>query len=338
MAEQKRKKNARHFQLTLNQVERWDKLYSYLISLKSLNYLIACKEKSPATDHEHIHCYVQFTAPISLSLNKTEDAHIEICQGTPEQNVKYIKKNGNIIAKFGNLRRKGGPTIKEAMEMTEEELMELPLIYKNKVDDILKSRKNVIDADEYYKEVIVYYLYGQSGIGKSYTMIQIIKEEYRNKTIKSTNFNDLKYENGFWEGISTQIQVETAVYDDFRDSHMKPSEFINFIDYNRHNMNIKGGEIKNDYKLIIITSVQSPYDLYKAYTEKDKEPRKQWIRRIKYVREITQEPDDLKEKEIENQIKEMKIEDKDNEEDEKDEDKKSNESLVHGDYNYGYSY
>ena len=49
-----------------------------------------------------------------------------------------------------------------------------------------------------------------------------------------------------------------ALYDDFRDSHMKPSEFINFIDYNVHGLNIKNGEIQNNYKYIIITSVQDP--------------------------------------------------------------------------------
>ena len=42
-------------------------------------------------------------------------------------------------------------------------------------------------------------------------------------------------------------------------------------------MNIKGGNCLNDYKLIIITSIQ-PLD--SIYRNMDDEPRKQWIRRI----------------------------------------------------------
>lgn len=73
-------------------------------------------------------------------------------------------------------------------------------------------------------------------------------------------FEEVKYENGFWNGIGDGTGC--CVYDDFRDSHMKASEFINFIDYNVHNLNIKGGNVKNNYNLIIITSVFPLNDIY----------------------------------------------------------------------------
>lgn len=66
-------------------------------------------------------------------------------------------------------------------------------------------------------------------------------------------FEEVKFNGQFWMGVSEGTGC--AVYDDFRASHMKPSEFINFIDYNVHNLNVKGGQIKNKYNLIIITSV-----------------------------------------------------------------------------------
>ena len=58
------------------------------------------------------------------------------------------------------------------------------------------------------------------------------------------------------------------------------SEFINFIDYNRHRMNIKGSSCMNDYKLIIITSVQK---LNEIYSNCNGEPRKQWERRVERI-------------------------------------------------------
>ena len=87
----------------------------------------------------------------------------------------------------------------------------------------------------------------------------------------------VKYENGFWLGVGS---AKIALYDDFRDSHLKASEFINFIDYNKHLLNIKGGSKMNDYNLIIITSVQPLHELYKNMSD---EPKKQWIRRINNI-------------------------------------------------------
>ena len=129
-----------------------------------------------------------------------------------------------------------------------------------------------IDVDEMFKEVVVYYISGPSGAGKTERAKQIIRE---NKEKYGSKVSIVKYEGNFWHGVGSNRNV--ALYDDFRDSHMKPSEFINFIDYNKHYMNVKGGNCVNDYKLIIITSVQPLDEIYRNVSE---EPRKQWIRRI----------------------------------------------------------
>ena len=63
---------------------------------------------------------------------------------------------------------------------------------------------------------------------------------------------------------------------------MKPQEFINFVDYNTHPMNIKNGEIRNTYTHIIITSVQHPKYLWPGAREVE-EPRKQWLRRMQII-------------------------------------------------------
>ena len=98
----------------------------------------------------------------------------------------------------------------------------------------------------------------------------------------------IKYENGFYNGVGT---AKIALYDDFRDSHMKPSEFINLIDYNKHYMNIKGGQKLNDYNLIIFTTVQRLENIYLKML--DEEPRLQWERRIEEIKLGIEE--DLKE-------------------------------------------
>lgn len=129
----------------------------------------------------------------------------------------------------------------------------------------------VVMLDEWHKDVEVYYIHGSSGKGKSLRAKELLK------SLGYKKCNVVKYENGFWGGIPSTGTAECCIYDDWRDSHMKASEFINFIDYNTHILNIKGGAVKNNYKTIVITTVQKPTEIYRNLAD---EPRKQWMRRI----------------------------------------------------------
>ena len=125
-----------------------------------------------------------------------------------------------------------------------------------------------------FRNVKVYYIQGPPGIGKTEKMKEIVRT---NKKVYGTKINMIKFDNNFWLGVGS---AKIAVYDDFRDSHMKASEFINFIDYNKHYMNIKGGAKLNSYELIIITSIQKLKEIYKHMPEEGKN---QWMRRVELV-------------------------------------------------------
>lgn len=273
-------KSAKSFLITLNQVEYYEKVHNYLLGLKTLNYYIATREIAPETGHPHIHIYVQFTNSVRLSLKRLCNAHLDKCYGSPQQNVDYInkvkepEKKGEVFDEWGELRLKGGSTIKDVEEMDKDERKNLPIQYYKIVKAIELEEDNDIDIDELYKpDIQVYYIWGGSEMDKTHDAIKMAKEKGYQK------INMVKYENGFWLGIG---KSKCAIYDDFRDSHMKPSEFINFIDYNVHPMNIKGGVKKNQYQLIIITSVQDPKYLYENMTNRD-EPAKQWLRRMTII-------------------------------------------------------
>lgn len=267
----KKCKKARAFQLTINEIDRAGDVLNYLRGLQN-NYLIACKEKAPSTGHEHIHVYVQFPTPHALSLKKVEGAHIEVCRGSPEQNIAYIKKDGEIIAEEGAPRLCFVPSIKEAKEMNSDVLQGLNLNFYNVVQKIQAEKKKAISPADYYKKVEVYWIWGESGAGKTrYAVNDMLKKGIE-------KFNEVKMVGEFWHGV--QEDCEVALYDDWRDNHMKPTELINFIDYNRHVMNIKGGSVRNNYKTIYITSLQSPEQIY---TKVPEETQKQWLRRIKEI-------------------------------------------------------
>lgn len=283
-------KAARRFQFTLNKVERWSDFKKYIESLKTKDKALACREIAPSTGHQHIHLFLKMKGPVRLSYKKLCGAHIEFCRGSDLDNWKYITKEdepekaGEIIYKYGDRpseeedkeKKKKGVTIAEAKEMPLNELEELPLVYYKQVQDITLKKNNEMTGKSANKKVKVLYFYGPSGVGKSIWAKWLFRN-YRMDLVK--------YIGSFWHGVS--LNANCAIYDDFRDSHMPPSEFINFIDSTKHSLNLKQGSWKNLYSYIIITSIQHPNDLYPGFQEKaiknHEEPRRQWMRRMKCV-------------------------------------------------------
>ena len=273
-------KTSKAYLLTLNQPVFYEKVKNYMYGLESLSYFISTLEKAPETGHEHIHIYAQFTQSIKLSLKKLCGAHVDKCYGSPQQNVDYIRKvkepekRGTIIDEWGEFKNKGGKTIKEVKQMSKEERDDLPIQYYKIVKDINLIEENDIDIDDIFKpELEVYYIWGPSELDKSKNALLFAKKKGYQK------INMVKYHNGFWLGVGTS---KCALYDDFRDTDMDPNEFINFIDYNKHVLNIKGGSVKNEYQLIIITSAQDPKFIFE-YRQVKEETAKQWLRRMTVI-------------------------------------------------------
>lgn len=264
---------ARCFLLTFNKIDKAPEIIIHFKNLKMCDYGVASLEKAPTTGHEHIHLYVHLNQMYKIPKKVLDShVHIDICKGSPKQNIDYVKKEGDIIDEWGEEPKQG-------LKNSVKELKEI-----NNPDDLDWKQYNTwkkihehdeIDVEDLHKDVKVYYIVGPSGIGKTEKMKQIIRD---NKQIYGTKLSNAKYENGFWSGVGSNRNI--LVYDDFRDTHMKASEFINLIDYNTHTMNIKGGNVNNNYKLIIITSIQHPKNIYKNL---DDEPRKQWLRRMDII-------------------------------------------------------
>lgn len=260
-------KSSKAFLLTINEFENTTLVLCYLRKLKP-GYLVASREEAPTTGHVHSHIYVQFPNARRLSLAKLLGAHVDKCYGSPQQNQNYVKKDGDIICEEGELKKKGGKSIEDVKKMSPEERKELPIQLYNIVQKIEEKEAADLTPEECYKKVEVHWFHGESGTGKTRAAME---------AMKGRKFNMLKYENGFWHGIG---EAEVALYDDWRDTHMKPTELINFIDYYIHPMNVKGGSVKNKYKEIYITSIQDPEKIYSNMPE---EYKRQWIRRIKEI-------------------------------------------------------
>lgn len=252
---------ARAYLLTLNEISKYETLINEIKKLKSVDYFISSQETAPTTGHEHIHIYVHYTTPYKLNKKiLATGVHVDVCRGSPKQNIAYVKKEGNIIEEFGNEPKQGSiTTIGELKEI--KKIDDVPV---NMLNTWMKVQPTKIKKSEWMKKVEVHYICGPSGIGKS-TLAQELADD---------EFDEVKFVNGFWSPCSG---TGCCIYDDFRSSHMTASEFINFIDYRSHNLNVKGGTVRNNYTKIIITSIQTIDELY---SNMPSEAKQQWIRRM----------------------------------------------------------
>lgn len=225
----------------------------------------------------HMHQLIYFKNAISWNTIKKayKTSHIEIAKNVYDC-IEYISDSTKRKYNFQEIGKRPVDTrFKSTSElMNTEDVSEIPWQQVNTWRKLKSDESMVILLDEWHKDIEVYYIHGSSGKGKSLKAKELLKSLGYKKT------NIVKYENGFWNGIPTTGTAECCIYDDWRDSHMKPSEFIHFIDYNTHTLNVKGGAVKNNYKTIILTTVQKPENIYPNVSG---EPKLQWMRRMKFI-------------------------------------------------------
>lgn len=263
---------ARDWQLTLNDVDKLETVWEYLTNRSSCTYCIACIEVAPTTGHVHAHIFVQFNNASALSLKKCCGAHVEKCRGTPQQNMEYIKKGGEIWDEFGTLRTWGGimPTIKNVKEMTAAEISEtVPVNLINCV----KRVKNETPGERFFREVNVEWHYGPTGTGKTRYAFE-------------KGCEAVEYNNGFftdWGDAKKIVIEETRGEIPYRTLLKLTDSYHNY-----YTVNIKGGFKYVDLDEIVITSPYHPRDCYKQQVDKE-DSIDQLLRRINILKEYRKE-------------------------------------------------
>lgn len=282
----------RHYQLTIFDKDdegRYEKIKKYLLGLKNVTYFVSCREVCPKSLNVHWHIYVHFNKPQRLAGKKCFYSHLELCRGNGEENRDYIRKEGKHkdawnddpknhenLFEWGDVPRGvfGRLGVEELKLMNDEQIIghdaRCHKAYMN-ARDLLNDPLD-LDIEDWQKKVTAFYIHGWPETGKSELAKAIIRALF---PVEKRKVNVVKYENSFWSGVGN---AEIAIYDDFRSSDMKPKEFVNFIDYNKQNLNVKGGNRRNKYSTIIITSVERLSEIYSGM--KSKEPRRQWMRRL----------------------------------------------------------
>lgn len=159
----------RFFQLTLNCEKNGDvsaclfildnkykKIIDYLKSRKQLKYFISCKEINKK-GYYHYHIYCQFEKYTKLSLKKTQGAHIEICRGSADDNINYIKKDNDIIEEFGTpILNLNNLSIREVLKhKNNEDLLDCNIKYINCINNIKNNSIQWLQNGEVDKKNII---------------------------------------------------------------------------------------------------------------------------------------------------------------------------------------
>ena len=279
---------ARAYQFTLNEINVYDTLKNILTGLKTMDYLISCKEIAPTTGHEHMHVYAHFSQQYKLPQKiRNLRCHVEICRGSPKQNIAYIRKNGDIIDEIGEEPHQGIKSIGE-LKNTDIDSID-PHLYriKKQIDaeqhdlDTFMSMLDEIEKDELKAPTIIY-ITGGTGKGKTYNAYKrALKEFPKNKIGKLTLKND------FIDIVNEK--AECFVIEEFRPSQIKASDFLQLTDKYGYRCNIKGGFATLRPQMIIICSIIPPQQIYKE------EVNKQFLRRINEHIDLGTELDEINE-------------------------------------------
>lgn len=269
-------------------------------------FIIGGCEVAPSTGRQHLQCYVQFPNPRHYkSIRKDMHLHfgvkhwIKPCKGSSLHNTRYCGKESDVF-------QYGSPSSIESLieklskkGKTQGKRSDLVAIREQVNDgknirDIANSVLNLNDlrfAENYMKlfeqgrrpfvmsnnqkietEFTVSWLYGQPGCGKTYAAHEIFAGKDYYVAMSS---------NKWWEGYDGQLYV---IIDDFRGSFCPFNELLTLLQPYPLKIEVKGSSRQMKACHFIITSCQSPIEVY----PKVEENRNQLYRRLTYIREYVE--------------------------------------------------
>lgn len=255
-----------------------------LQNLGKLRYILVGKHDGPKLEHYHI--YAMYPSTITFNSRDFDYAHIKKIS-SPKATIKYIKcedkkhiKKGvscEVYLESGEAPQQGVKPLKELMKLNLEEREDLApstLLSLVKAEAIVKA-EDAVDAWLQIYNIDVEWHYGEARSGKTYSA-KMIGQGYRSMNKKVMI---IKYDrNGFAHYVGSP-DCELIIINEFRDSVLKFDEFLEIL-ANEHLYNPKnGGFYTPNVKKIVITTIQSPVEIYK----KIKEDRNQIYGRISKI-------------------------------------------------------
>lgn len=247
---------AKRWCFTLNNYT--DEEFRELLNHDSFEYVIIGKEVSPTTNTPHLQGFAYLKKPSQLSaLKKIQPrAHWEQVKGSVEDNLTYCKKDGN-FSERGTLPR-GQGTRTDLLQVVEDMrggkrlnsiAQDHPIPYI-KYHRGLEKLQSVYDGQKRgIREITVFFLYGESGTGKSRFVFE-----------NETSLYPVPANSTWFDGYDGQ---EAVLFDDFRGGFPFHA-LLRVIDRYPVQVQVKGNHVWFTPKRIYFTSTKSLLDWYEV--------------------------------------------------------------------------
>lgn len=275
-------KRSRNFTITLNNYPR--KWKETITKLKDLRYLIAGEEVAPTTGTRHLQGFIQFKQQTSLKQTIKRFAklgmvpHIEIANGSVQQNIDYCSKSDKDAFTWGEKKTERQRTdlvklrdkIKSGELKTKKDVIDsefdLYCRYRGGIKDAIQEYS--IDRAQEFRNVDVEYVFGPTGTGKTRYL-------HEHKDLFAINGSDMKWFDGY--------RGQTCLGIDEYDSNVACSDLLSLLDGYTKRLPVKGGFTYAMWTKVIITSNIHPSDLHRK--AKDEHRRALW-RRVNRIIEV----------------------------------------------------
>ncbi len=250
-------------------------------------YWVVGNEICPTSKRPHYQCYGQFGRRIRWNAikKKLKNVHFEEAKGNPESNFKYCTKDGN-WEQFGEMEYSGKRNdlvkvkemIKDGKSMSDIiESEELTLSYQTlKTAELMRK---YIAPKRNCKPTVIW-VYGHTGTGKTLWSVNEMSEKLNDDYWISSGTLQ------WWDGYDGQKGV---IIDDFRGNHCEFAKLLRYLDRYETRVPVKGAMVPLMASYIIVTSSQSPIDVYSS--ENVRENIGQLLRRIDQIFCYTQTGD-----------------------------------------------
>ena len=268
-------KRKRHYCFTINnysdsELERFKQVAE---SLEKHRYICFGLERGEKNDTPHIQGYIQLNQSQRLLFlhkyfnlkrenEKLHKFHIEVTNGSAEQNRTYCSKEGQFF-EFGEMVEKKGQ--RTDMEILRELVVENP----QNADEIVREHCTSLQQIKFVetwsryqfkhrdknKPPVVIWIFGSTGVGKT----RIVCDTFEDVCIVS----DCK-----WPGTG-YFQNECLLFDDFRPGDMDFNTLLRITDRFKANLAVKGGSIALNSPYILFTAPMSIKHMYKGEQRED---------------------------------------------------------------------
>lgn len=236
---------SRKWLLTFNNPEKYgfdhDNIKAALSTIKDVTYWCMCDEiGKEGTYHTHLFLFRKNPMRFSMIKNKFPTSHIDYCRGSTQENRDYIRKEGKHRdtdkedTNLPNTFEENGECPKEEQGkrsdlnelygmikdgMSNYEILESNPGYMLRLDDIDTCRQ-VLRQEEFknkFREIKTEYWYGQTGRGKTRTVMEQFGYE---KVYRITDY---------FHPFDNYKGQDVMVFDEFRSS-LKIQDMLNFLD------------------------------------------------------------------------------------------------------------